>query len=120
MFTSKLQKKDGKLVYQSEKEKLAFKLFVNTLEEGDQVDFFINRSSKDASSAQIAKVHTCIRILAEEAGYAFNEMKLLVKEETGLKFGNEYKSFAKCDTDEIAAAIQTCIQIGELYNINLS
>lgn len=120
MFIAKLQKKEGKLVYTTEKEKLAYQLFLDTLQEGDEVEFFINRQGKVGSLAQITKVHTCIRILAEEAGYAFNEMKKLVKENTGLKFGDEYKSFAKCDKDELASAIQTCIEIGELYNINLA
>lgn len=120
MFISKLQKKDGRLQYITEKEKLTYKLFLDTLNEGDEVEIFINRKGKVGSLAQITKVHTCIRILAEEAGYSFNEMKLLVKENAGLKTGSQYKSFAECDKDELSTAIQTCVEIGELYNINLA
>jgi hypothetical protein len=119
MFTAKLQKKDGKLVYKTDKEQLGFKLFVEALQEGDQVDIFINRLSKDGSLAQIAKVHTCIRKLAEESGYTFSEMKLLVKDNSGLRIGDDYKSFRDCDKDELSAAIQTCVEIGLMYNINL-
>ncbi|MHA2040123.1 MAG: hypothetical protein ACW98X_27280 [Promethearchaeota archaeon] len=119
MFTAKLQKKDGALVYKTDKEKLAFKLFVDSLKEGDSVDLFVNLLSKDGSLAQIAKVHTCIRRLAEESGYTFTEMKLLVKDNSGLKLGDEYKSFKECDKSELSAAIQTCVEIGDLYNVNL-
>lgn len=120
MFTAKLQKKNGKLVYKLEKEQLGFKLFVDALEEGDQVEIFVNRLSKDGSLAQIAKVHTCIRKLSEESGYTFSEMKNLVKENSGLKLGDTYKSFAECDKEELSSAIQTCVQIGEMYNIILA
>jgi len=120
MFIAKLQKKEGNLQYLTEKEKLSYKLFLDTLNEGDEVEIFINRKGKLGSLAQITKVHTCIRILAEEAGYSFQEMKLLVKKEAGLKIGNEYKSFADCDKEELSAAIQTCVEIGNLYNINLA
>jgi hypothetical protein len=120
MFTAKLQKKEGKLVYNKEKEQLGFKLFVDSLQEGDQVEIFVNRMSKDGSLAQIAKVHTCIRKLAEESGYTFSEMKNLVKDNSGLKLAGEYKSFADCDKEELSSAIQTCVQIGEMYNINLA
>jgi len=105
MFIAKLQKKEGNLQYLTEKEKLSYKLFLDTLNEGDEVEIFINRKGKLGSLAQITKVHTCIRILAEEAG---------------LKIGNEYKSFADCDKEELSAAIQTCVEIGNLYNINLA
>lgn len=120
MFIAKLQKKDGKLQYITEKEKLKYQLFLDSLSEGDEVEIFINRKGKVGSLAQITKVHTCIRILAEEAGYSFNEMKLLVKENAGLKIVDKYKSFADCDKEELSAAIQTCVEIGQLYNINLA
>ena len=120
MFIAKLQKKDGKLVYLTEKEKLAYKLFIDTLNEGDEVEFFINRQGKIGSLAQITKVHTCIRMLAGEAGYSFDEMKKLVKDQAGLKSGEIYKSFAKCDKEELSAAIQACVNIGEMLNINLA
>jgi len=120
MFTAKLKKEAGKLVYKTDKEKLAFELFVKTLQEGEEAEIFLNRVSTDASVAQIAKVHACIRQLAEESGYSFSEMKNLVKENSGLKLAGEYKSFADCDKHELSSAIQTCVEIGEMYNINLA
>lgn len=120
MFTAKLRKKEGKLIYATDKDKLEYELFLDKLEEGDEVEVFMDKKSKDGSLAQLAKVHACIRILAQEAGYSFSEMKQLVKENTGLVSGDEIKSFKDCDQDELSAAIQTCVHIGEMYNINLA
>jgi hypothetical protein len=51
-------------------------------------------------------------------------MKILVKEKSGLSYDGGgaivLKSFADCSKDELVLAIQACIEIGELYNINLS
>ena len=50
-------------------------------------------------------------------------MKVLVKEKSGLAFDGGgaifFKSFADCSKSELTLAIQACIEIGELYNINL-
>ena len=83
---------------------------------------FIGLTSSDKSVAQLAKVHACIRELALESGYTFDEMKVLVKEKSGLAYDGGgavfFKSFADCSKSELALAIQACIEIGELYNIN--
>ena len=106
MFIAKLQKKEGKLVYTTEKEKLAYQLFLDTLQEGDEVEFFINRQGKVGSLAQITKVHTCIRILAEEAGYAFNEMKKLVNNSDD----NTVKEFISSFDTKCSSMFQTLQQ----------
>ena len=79
---------------------------------------YIDLASKDHSKAQLAKVHACIRELAKETGYSFNEMKDVVKKHAGLCEDKDcYKSFADCSKDEITLAIQSCIEIGEDLNI---
>jgi hypothetical protein len=69
-------------------------------------------------------VHACIRELASESGYTFDEMKTLVKQQSGLCYdGGDVimcKSFAECSKDELALAIEACIEIGKMYNMNLS
>ena len=124
MFTSKLIKESGKLVYLDDKSKLNYKLFLDKLPEGQEVEMFIGLTSSDKSVAQLAKIHACIRELALESGYTFDEMKVLVKQKSGLAFDGGgaifFKSFADCSKSELALAIQACIEIGELYNINLS
>ena len=116
MYNGRFIKKNGKLIYATPQDKLAYEIFVDKLKEGDKVEMYIDLAGADHSKAQLAKVHACIRELAKEAGYTFDEMKLLIKDAAGLKD----KSFADCTRDEIMLAIQACIDIGrENYNINL-
>ena len=118
MFSGKLKVKEGKLVY-SKKSKIALELFIEKLSEGQEVDVFMSIADAIGSTAQINKVHKCIRELAKESGYSFDDMKLLVKEKAGLIIKDNIKSFSDCDKEELTQAIQACIEIGEIYNVNL-
>ena len=123
MYNGKLIKKDGKLTYLEPKEQLAYKMFVDKLEEGQIVDMYIDLASADHSKAQLAKVHACIRELAKETGYTFEEMKWVVKKQSGLCIESEgvfeCKSFADCSKDELGFAILACIEIGKELNVSL-
>jgi hypothetical protein len=124
MFTVKLVKQDGKLIYPDVKSKLNYQIFLDKLPEGQQVEIFIGLTSDNGSVAQLAKVHACIRELAKESGYTFDEMKTIIKQQAGLCYdadGAEYcKSFADCSKMELVLAIEACVQIGrENWNINL-
>jgi hypothetical protein len=54
-------------------------------------------------------------------------MKLLIKQRSGLcvvftegdTTQEICKSFGECTKDELSMSIQACIEIGEIYNINL-
>jgi TusA-related sulfurtransferase len=117
MFTSKLIKEKGKLVYLDDKSKLNYKLFLDKLPEGQEIEIFIDLATSNKSVAQLAKVHACIREMAKESGYTFDEMKCLIKDASGIAD----KSFADCSKDELMLAIEACIQIGrENWNINLT
>jgi hypothetical protein len=124
MFTTKLVKREGKLVYPDDKSKLNFQIFIDKLADGQQVEVFMGLTSDDASLAQIAKVHACIRTLAQESGYTFDEMKTIIKQQAGLCYdadGAEYcKSFADCSKTELVLAIEACIEIGKDFNLNLN
>jgi hypothetical protein len=127
MYSVKLKKVNG-VLKQTDKSKILYDQFIKSLADGDEVEIFMNKVTAAGSAAQISKIHTCIRELANEGGYTFEEMKLLVKERSGLCLriteNNEvtemYKSFAECTKDELSMAIQACIEIGEIYNINLA
>jgi hypothetical protein len=124
MYSGKLIKKDGKLTYPSPKDKLGYQIFVDKLAEGQLVEIYVDLANADHSKAQLAKVHACIRELAKESGYTFEEMKTIIKIEAGLCFETdgltECKSFVDCSKDELMLAIEACLQIGrENYNINL-
>jgi len=116
MYNGKLTKKEGKLVFTSPQDKLAYNIFIDKLSEGDTVEMYVEISNPDHSKAQLAKVHACIREMAKESGYTFDEMKDIVKRASGL----EGKSFADCSKDDLMLAIEACIQIGrEQFNLNL-
>jgi hypothetical protein len=80
MFSGKLVKKNGKLTYATPQDKLAYDIFISKLEEGQIVEMYVDLANADHSKAQLAKVHACIRELAKESGYTFDEMKDAVKE----------------------------------------
>jgi len=113
MLTVKLIKKNGKLDYVDKKDKVKYNLFLDKVSEGDTVEIFFNIQTDKASTAQISKVHACIRQIAKELGYSFDDMKSMIKMKSGLTFldGEDNvinKSFAECSKDEMSLTIQTC------------
>lgn len=124
MFSFKLTKKNGNLVHINESTKISYQLFLDKLQEGQEVEVFMGLTSDNGSLAQLAKVHACIRELAKESGYTFDEMKFLVKKHSGLCYdggGAEYcKSFKDCSKEELAMAIESAIELGRDLNINLA
>ena len=125
MFTVKLVKEGGKLIYPDEKSKLNYQIFLDKIPEGQKVEMYIGLADTDHSVAQLAKVHACIRELAKESGYTFDEMKMIIKRQSGLCYDGgdaEYcKSFADCSKYELALAIEACIQLGrDNWNLNLA
>jgi S-adenosylmethionine:tRNA-ribosyltransferase-isomerase (queuine synthetase) len=124
MFSFKLTKKNGNLVHINESTKISYQLFLDKLQEGQEVEVFMGLTSDNGSLAQLAKVHACIRELAKESGYTFDEMKFIVKQHSGLCYdggGAEYcKSFKECSKDELAMAIESAVELGRDLNINLA
>lgn len=122
MVTVKLVKKNGKLGYIDNKAKLKYEIFIDKIKDGQIIDMYLDIADADHSLAQLAKVHACIREMAKESGYTFDEMKCLVKDQAGLAYKEgmmkNYKSFAECSKDELSLAITACIEIGNLYNIS--
>ena len=124
MFSFKLTKKNGNLVHINESTKISYQLFLDKLQEGQEVEVFMGPTSDNGSLAQLAKVHACIRELAKECGYTFDEMKFIIKQHSGLCYdggGAEYcKSFKDCSKEELAIAIESAIELGRDLNINLA
>lgn len=122
MFNGKLVKKNGKLSFADDKSRLGYQIFVDKLSEGQTVDVYFDITDNKHSVAQLKKVHACIRELAKESGYTFEEMKVLVKKQSGLCIEAEgvleCKSFAECSKDELSLAIEACSEIGAMYNIS--
>ena len=122
MFSFKLTKKNGNLVHINESTKISYQLFLDKLQEGQEVEVFMGLTSDNGSLAQLAKIHACIRELAKESGYTFEEMKFIVKKHSGLCYdggGAEYcKSFKECSKEELAMAIESAIELGRDLNID--
>lgn len=127
IFSSSLKKSGDKLVHVKTGHEIQYKEFIKTLEEGTMVDLFMEINTGDGTLAQLAKVHKCIRVLANHAGYNFDDMKLAVKDKSGLVvmrtvIGKEYldwKSFRDCSREDLNLAIQACIDIGDDMGVNL-
>jgi hypothetical protein len=126
MFYGQLVKHEGKLQYVESGHSAKYKAFVASLEEGQVVDHFMDANVDTGTLPQLAKIHKCIRELAKDIGYSFEDMKLEVKKKAGLcikkEIGGEMymvcKSFSKCSKDELGLAIQTIIDFGDMTGIN--
>ena len=119
----KLSVKDGEFAYPVKANKTRLDTFLKSLPNGSRLEVFISASNDKGTNAQLARLHAMIRQIANDLGYTFNEVKLMVKREVGLCFmrnNTEYcKSFADCDKDELTLAIQECIRIGDFNGIQL-
>ena len=118
-----LTKRDGKLEYNVKAQETIYNKFVEDLPEGAKVEIFVSISGDNCTNAQIAKIHVSIRQLANDLGYSFSEMKLLIKRKAGLCFnknGTEYcKSFGDCSKEELNSVIQEIIELGDEVGSNL-
>jgi len=118
-----LTKRNGKLEYNIKAQETIYNKFVDELPEGAKVEIFVSVTGDNGTNAQIAKIHVSIRQLANDLGYAFSEMKLLVKRKAGLCFnknGTEYcKSFGDCSKEELNSVIQEIIELGDEVGSNL-
>ena len=119
----KLSVKDGEFAYPVKANKTRLDTFLKSLPNGSRLEVFISASNDKGTNAQLARLHAMISQIANDLGYTFNEVKLMVKREVGLCFmrnNTEYcKSFADCDKDELNLAIQECIRIGDFNGIQL-
>lgn len=121
MFTAKFKKKNGKLVYINEQDKVKYNIFLDKIKEGSEVEVFMNPVLNNVSYAQMSKIHACIRQIAKETGHSFEEMKNIVKAESNIMTTeeNDFRSFADCTKEEMAFIIDICIDLGRDLNINL-
>jgi hypothetical protein len=103
-----------------------YRMFISELEEGQKVEIFMEANVDDGTVPQLAKVHVCIRELAKELGYSFEDMKLEVKRRAGLCVKKELggdvfmicKSFGDCSKDELALAVEAIVELGDMAGIN--
>lgn len=109
-----LVKKDGKLIYRNAVDQDFYKMFVDNLQEGQQVQIFLEAMTDTGTLTQIAKAKVCIRLIAKETGHSFNEIQDVIKHKSGL----DGKSFADCSREDMSLAIQAIIELGDTIGIN--
>jgi accessory colonization factor AcfC len=115
----KLTKKGNKLIHHNESDGTLYKIFLDSLAEGQSVDVFFDAHVDNGTYAQISKLKVSIRELASESGHSFEEMQNIVKSNAGLCWEDYCKSFGDCSIEELALAIQATIEIGDALSINL-
>ena len=116
-------KRNGELVFEKPGHEILYNLFVESLVEGQTVEFFAEAYKDDASNPQLALVHVCLKKLAGELGYTLQEMKSVIKESAGLRWtmtnGKTYeKSFADCSKEEITLVMEALNMAGEMVGMS--
>lgn len=114
----KMIKRDGRLVPCDDGQEFMYNAFVSTMEEGQQASVFLDAYSETGTNAQKAKIHACIRKLAQETGESFEMMKLVIKKKAGLINGEDVKSFGDCSIEELAQVIELINEAGRMMNIS--
>jgi hypothetical protein len=119
VLSVKLKKEKGKLIHKNVSDVALYKIFIESLEEGQTVDVFFDANVDTGTYAQISKLKVSIRELANESGHTFEEMQNIIKDRAGLCWEDYCKSFADCSVEELSLAIQATIEIGDELNFNL-
>lgn len=115
--------RNGVLEFKGRGDKIFYDQFVESLEEGQVVEQFLEAYKDDATNVQLAKIHVCIKKIAMEQGETPDETKRLVKESAGLRWqlkeGGWYeKSFADCSKEEITLTMETIVNMGDFLGIS--
>lgn len=126
MLYGQLVKNNGKLEHVNNGDSAKYKMFVDSLVDGQMIDYFMDANVDTGTLPQLAKIHKCIRELSKDLGYTFEDMKLEVKKRAGLcvkkEIGGELymvcKSFGLCSKDELGLAIQAIIELGDEIGAN--
>lgn len=119
----RLKKVDDKMIHLSKGHQTIFEEFIKNVKEGQEVEFFYQSMKDDGTNLQLAKIHPCIRELANDSGTTFAEMKKNIKREAGLCWRNnrgaEYcASFGDVSKEDLGLVIQAIIEIGDFVGIN--
>ena len=126
IFHGKFVKNDNGKLIPAGNSRVKYEEFLKTIEVNQTVDIFMEANKDDGTLAQLAKVHVCIRKIADETGEDFEKSKLDITKMSGLCFITTYddqnvlfcKSLADCSKEELSQVINTIINVGDTLNIN--
>ena len=110
----------------SKKDAGKLKLFTMGTTKEQEIEAYITvLDNKDKTAGQLAKAHALIREIANSTGHTFEEIKLIIKEKTGLYIlatsttPESIKSFGDCSKEEMSRVIEECIELGHDLGIYL-
>jgi hypothetical protein len=117
------KKENGKLTPANKLMLEQYKLFVQSLPDNATVDCMMELKTKDNTKAQLAKIHVCIKEIADEQGDTVEAVKQEVKRQCGMAYKDEngnmkYDSFKDCSKQELSNVIETIIQMGHFLNVD--
>lgn len=102
------------------------KLFAMGTKKEQEIEAYITVLDDNKKTAgQLAKAHALIREIANSTGHTFDEIKLVIKQNTGLLVlatsttPESVKSFADCSKEEMSRVIEECIELGHELGIYL-
>ena len=123
ILSIRFKKEKNKLVPENSFMKERLRLFISSLPDKGSIDCIMELKTRDNTKAQLAKVHVCIKEIADEQGDSFDAVKKEIKRRCGMSYKNEkgqtkYESFADCSKQEMSNIIETIIQMGHFLNID--
>lgn len=121
ILSIEFKKENGKLVPANDLMKEQLKLFVNSLPDDATVECMMELKTKDNTKAQLAKIHVCIKEIADIQGDTAKAVKEEVKRQCGMEYidedGNkQFVSFKNCSKEELSNVIEVVIQMGQFLN----
>jgi len=123
LLAVKLVKKGNKLVMSTKLDTEKYKIFIASLEEGTEIEGLFEVKEKDNTKMQLAKIHVCIKEMANEQGDDIPSMKREVKRRCGMSYTDDngkeqFESFADCSKEELSNVIEEINKMGAFMNIN--
>jgi hypothetical protein len=118
--------KENQLIPINEEEGRKFLLYKKGLPVDSEVEgYFSLTTVADKTLGQLAKVHSLIKIIADESGNDQEDVKHEIKRKAGLFSISEtsspiFKSFKDCTKQELSKAIECCIELGTMLGYKVS
>lgn len=112
----KMKREEGGLKPLSPLHETLYKDFVKAMPMGQIIDVVLTPVTADGTRLQLSKLHATIREIANFTGQDFEDVKLYIKNKAGFleisSEGENIKSFADMNKDELSSCIQAAIDLG--------
>ncbi len=123
ILSIEFKKENGKLIPATALMKEQLKLFVKHLPDNATVECMMELRTKNNTKAQLAKIHVCIKEIADTQGDTPQAVKEEIKRQCGMGYTNKngenkFISFADCSKEELSNVIEVIIQMGYFLNVD--